>query len=721
MNKVFISFTLLAITYSVTAQEQPSKTYALDSVLIQGKEKRNHQRNAVISNAQTTEVLGAYELGRNIPQAMEQSLGIIPGVQVDKRTQFGGQRVVVRGYGNDQKFNNWGVKFYLNGVPMTNADGTTILEDLDFSTVNQVDVIKGPAGTLYGGGVGGVVKFNMLPDEQHGVKISQNTMGGSFNTFGSTTSVNAANDNYAMRFSYGHLQSDGYRPRGNTNKNNYSFLGNFKLSNTQKMMVYASHNDSYQGVDGQISYEDYYAGKDPGNAAYTRRNGHNHFISTRAIVNHQWQVTPNISSNTSIFYHTLDTERAAAGAFEVSEQPSYGARTEWTGKFSWIPDFKTEFNVGAEYLISRPLVSNYRFDGSSLSTPPLQTKPLSKGSYFKYNNYNASFFISNRWKYEPYGLSLVAGLSGNSLGYDRKDLLYFPGLLAKPTKDASIDKDFSLVVTPHVALQKEFGNNHVLTLSYSEGYNAPTAATAYIKGISKTNDNLKPEFANMWDFSAQGTFANQWDYQISLFNIDIKDKLSKLSAKDAQSNPYDYFANTGLQNNKGLELSLGYNYRAPYSFIRAIRPYANLSAYNFKYKDFKTSKGDFSGNKVVGVPSTKYSLGLDFDIKAGFYVRNSFNYISDVYTDFSNTVNVKGFTQYNAKLGYKKNIKNWDLDLFLIGNNLTNQINYTFLFVGNAVGDNDLGNGYPVGTVTDVNPGPSKAYFIGGLNIAYHF
>lgn len=124
---------------------------------------------------------------------------------------------------------------------------------------------------------------------------------------------------------------------------------------------------------------------------------------------------------------------------------------------------------------------------------------------------------------------------------------------------------------------------------------------------------------------------------------------------------------------------------------------------------------------MVGVPSTKYSLGLDFDIKAGFYMRNSFNYISDVYTDFSNTVNVKGFTQYNAKLGYKKNIKNWDLDLFLIGNNLTNQINYTFLFVGNAVGDNDLGNGYPVGTVTDVNPGPSKAYFIGGLNIAYHF
>ena len=67
---------------------------------------------------------------------------------MDKRTNLGGQRVVVRGYGNDQKFNNWGTKFYLNSAPLTNADGVTLLEDIDFSLINNIEVIKGPALSL---------------------------------------------------------------------------------------------------------------------------------------------------------------------------------------------------------------------------------------------------------------------------------------------------------------------------------------------------------------------------------------------------------------------------------------------------------------------------------------------------------------------------------------------------------------------------------------------
>ncbi len=124
---------------------------------------------------------------------------------------------------------------------------------------------------------------------------------------------------------------------------------------------------------------------------------------------------------------------------------------------------------------------------------------------------------------------------------------------------------------------------------------------------------------------------------------------------------------------------------------------------------------------MVGIPSVKYSLGLDFDTRFGLYVRNTFNYLSDVYTDFANEINVKGFHQYNAKIGYKKEFGKWSLDAYVAGNNLTNRVNYAFLFVGNAIGDTDLGNGYPVGVTTDVNPGPARAYFFGGTTIKYSF
>jgi iron complex outermembrane receptor protein len=114
---------------------------------------------------------------------------------------------------------------------------------------------------------------------------------------------------------------------------------------------------------------------------------------------------------------------------------------------------------------------------------------------------------------------------------------------------------------------------------------------------------------------------------------------------------------------------------------------------------------------------------LDFQSQKGIYLNTTFNYLSEVYSDFANTNCVNGFGLLNAKLGYKltTNNKKMSLDFFVAGNNLTNQTNYTFLFLGGSINDSDPGNGFPTGMAADVNPGPSKAYFWNGINIKYHF
>lgn len=709
---------LLAAKFSF-AQDIESTT-KIDSITIKSRGKINLERNEFSHQAQATEVLGSYLLERNNSHYLDQTLGTMAGVQVDKRTQFGGQRVVVRGYGNDQKFNNWGVKFYLNSAPITNTDGVTILEDIDFSLINKIEVIKGPAATRYGGGTGGVVRFYAMPETQKGTRLSESVAVGSFGLFQTNTRVDVVSEKNSLMVNYGHLESQGYRPRGSSRKNNYAFMGNFKLGTQQSLMVYASHNNSFEGVTGQISLQDYYDKKDPGNGAYARKNAANHFISNRAIVVYQWDILSNLSNKTSIFYHHLDTKRTAAGAAENTQQPSYGARSVFSWHQSFSREFRHNIELGGEYLISRPLISNYRFDGS-LDKPDFQTKPLSKGTYFKYNNYSASVFLTDRMTYTPWGLSLLLGLSGNTLGYDRTDLLAYPGLLSGYNKNASFHKKFPIVFTPHMALQKTW-KKQIFNLSYSEGYNAPTASTAYISALGAANDNLRAERAKMWDFSIHGLLLNSnIDYQFSLFNIKVQDKLTQLWADDGAGGTYSYWSNTGVQHNRGLELSIGYLYTKPIGIIRKIEPYFNWAAYDFKYKTFQTKGKDYSGNRVVGVPKAKYSIGLDLDLNYGFYLRNTFNYLSNVYTDFANTIDVKGYHQYNAKFGYKKNFGKWMLDAYFAGNNLTSQSNYTFLFVGNAVGDTDLGNGYPVGVTTDVNPGPAKAYYFGGASLKYTF
>jgi iron complex outermembrane receptor protein len=331
--------------------------------------------------------------------------------------------------------------------------------------------------------------------------------------------------------------------------------------------------------------------------------------------------------------------------------------------------------------------------------------------------------VHNRSNFASLDFALIIGLSANKIDYTRADLLANQGLIVGYNKDLSFDKSFELSFNPHIALQKTI-NKQIFNLSYSEGYNAPTAATAFITAIGKVNDALLPEKANMLDFSVHGlVFKNRLDYQFSVFSININNKLTQLSGINPVGGTYSYFANTGNQHNQGLELSLNYallkgDKKAVFSKIET---FVNMANYNFKYSNFKTLFGgdvvDYTNKQVVGLPQNKYTIGLDIQTNAGLYLNNTLNTIGDVYTDFANTNQVKGFTLLNSKIGYQHCGSKIDVDVFLAGNNLSNQINYTFLFLGNSVSDSDPGNGYAANIATDVNPGASRAYFWGGFNI----
>ena len=321
----------------------------------------------------------------------------------------------------------------------------------------------------------------------------------------------------------------------------------------------------------------------------------------------------------------------------------------------------------------------------------------------------------------------LAGISFNQISYNRNDLFAVPGLFVINginyyNKNLSFDKKFDLVGTPHFALQKTW-KDHIFNFSYSEGYNAPTSATAFITGINVANDDLLPERAKMWDFSVQGILGKtNIDYQFSLFNINIKDKLTQ-SRGTSGNQTYTYWTNTGDQTNKGVELSIGYAYKPNNSFLTKIQPFVNYAYSDFKYSSLSINTTDhtFGGNKVVGIPKHRVAMGLDFSTKIGLYLQNTYSYMGTVYTDFANTTKVKSFALLNSKIGYKHSFGKFDADIFVIGKNLTNQINYSFLFYGNSINDSDLDNQYLGTASTDVNPGPDKAYYLTGFNLKYNF
>lgn len=733
MKKKYIILFSLGLMGFVNAQENEKE---IDEVIIKARLKIIKEREEFKKHAQSTEIISEYESNRNNPAFIEQSLNTMAGVQVEKRTQLGGQRIIIRGYGNDQKFNNWGIKMYLNNIPLTGADGVTILDDVNFGLVNQVDVIKGPAATLYGGGSGGAVRFYIKPESQKRTSISEQFNTGSFGLFQTSTSATNVEENHSITANYTHIGSDGYRPHGKSIKNFYNINGEFKLNESQKITLLGSHGNSLEQVSGQISYDDYYNGIDNGNFAYIRRGAKTKFITSRVGIGHIWKINENFSNNTTVFYTGTTGDRIAAGAYETSSASNYGVRSVFVFDKDW-GDFNSRTEFGTELQQSRSLISNYRFKSVTITEDPI-LRPLYQGSYFKYLNNQSNYFAIEKITYKPWDLMFLAGLSINQISYNREDLLAVPGLFLVNKvdlydKNLSFDKKFKAVATPHFALQKIW-KDQIINLSYSEGYNAPTSATSFISGLNKTNDNLIAEKAKMWDFSVQGLLGNtSIDYQVSLFSINIKDKLTQLrgTIQNEEQTPYSYWANTGDQQNKGLELSVGYSYRPKNSFITKLQPFASYTYNDFKYSKFSTylQEGNsepkvhvYDNKNVVGVPKTRFSLGLDFETKIGLYWQNSYNYMGSVYTDFANSNKVNSFGLLNSKIGYKHTFNKFDIDVFVIGNNLTNQINYTFLFYGNSINDTDKDNLYNDSSVyTDVNPGPRKAYFFTGFNVKYNF
>ncbi|MGR3855954.1 TonB-dependent receptor [Chryseobacterium indologenes] len=721
---------IAAVLGCIIAHAQQNQEGTIDEVNILGRKKIKQERAEFKRHGQSVETLSEEDLNRNNPAAIDQTLSTMAGLQVDKRTNFGGQRLVVRGYGNDQKFNNWGVKAYWNNIPLTTAEGITVLDDMDFAYVNNVEVIKGPAATMYGGGTGGAVRFYTRPDFTKGISVSEDVMLGAFKTFQSRTQLNAADENYSVNAAYGHLETDGYRPNGGGLKNFFNVNGILKLSKKDQLSFLASQAYSYEHTSGQISYDDYYARIDNGNAAYISKNAGTKIKSTRVGLSNTVSLTSNLRNYTTLFYYNANTESVSAGAYGVTSSPNVGLRSTFTLK-NECKDFENRLDFGAEIQNSASTTSSYRFDGTNPSQP-LLTTGMSGASYFKYNNNQSTYFVIDYLTYKPWGLTLLAGISGNRTNYDRKDLFVLPGLVVG-RKDQSFNKKYDMAYTPHFALQKEW-KHQIFNLSYSEGYNSPTAASSFITATNTVNDDLKPERARMLDFSVHGLLLNtKLDYRISVFRIDYSDKLTQLLLPGNTSGQ-TYWANTGTQKNTGLEFSIGYQYRTENSFIERIVPFVNLSYYDTKYKDFSIYDPKYQDpvtgktvgklmvydhKTVVGVPRNKYAVGLDIFTKPGFYLVNTYNYLGNVYSDFNNSNLVKGFGLLNSKLGFKKSFNKLDLDLYVMGNNLTSQINYTFLFLGNNINDSDKGSNYTV--PTDLNPGPGKAYFFYGFNVKYRF
>ena len=100
--------------------------------------------------------VGQRDFERTPGTSLLPAVNTLPGVRMEERSP-GSYRFSVRGSLLRSPFGVRNVKVYWNDLPFTDAGGNTYLNLVDLHALSSVEVLKGPAGSLYGANTGGVV------------------------------------------------------------------------------------------------------------------------------------------------------------------------------------------------------------------------------------------------------------------------------------------------------------------------------------------------------------------------------------------------------------------------------------------------------------------------------------------------------------------------------------------------------------------------------------
>jgi iron complex outermembrane receptor protein len=679
--------------------------------------------------------------------------GNVPGVQMQSRGVSSGQQFNIRGYGNgnggarrvSSNFDGQGYKVYLNGIPITDAEGVTTLDDIDFGSVGNVEITKGPAGTLYGLAIAGAVNLHTVKPEKGKISLGQDVMVGNYGLQRYTTHFAMGGDHSSLLVNYGNQKSDGYTQHNASNKKFVNVVGDFQPNAKQNITAYFGYSNSYDQRSGELTVDEFNTGDFTGNLNYIKNDGHSKVTSFRAGLGHTYTFNEHISNTTTIFGTSFSGNFSSAAGVTVKVAQNFGLRSTFDTKFKLNDNINLSGITGVETQKQNATTVGYKTAISPFDTETSSTNPWAVGrpyyivSSISSNNdaAEATTSVFTEWTLAlPKDFLITAGVGVSNMIISIDDR-FTPATLTKPSY---YDTSYKTMVSPHIAINKVFNKAFSVYASYSKGYKAPVSSNFYITTpttvppvTGRVNSDLKPEIGNQFEIGTKGALLNgKLSYELAAFNAVFSNKMTTVAVPyNSTTTAYTYVINGGKQVDNGIEALVKYTaYQSTTGFFKSITPFANLTYSAFNYKDFKyQSVGktvntpvkdsiittDYSNKAVAGVAKIVANIGVDINTNTGFYANVNHFYKDKLPIVSSNIQYTNSYSLLNAKMGFQKNISaHFHVDLFVGVNNITNTKYPLAVFV------NQLQNEV-LGTGDAYLAGPKNANVYGGFNVKYNF
>ncbi len=618
------------------------------------------------------------QLGINASEVLTR----VPGLVVQNRQNYAQDlQISSRGFGARSAFGVRGLKLITDGIPASTPDGQGQAATFNLDTAERIEVLRGPASTLYGSNAGGVIQM-FSRDGVGRPRIGAETLIGSDGLTRNHLTAEGEADGVGFVLDASRMDTDGYRDHSAARRDQTFAKLNFKPDEDSRLaLIYSSlEQNGTQDPLGQ-AWAAYKA--DPRSVTANAVT-----YNTRKSIDHQ-----QLGANYERYFGeaTLQTT-VYAGKRRVIQYLAIPQGPQGNPNHSGgVVDFDREFHGGSirwlqpvagvsgelrlafglDYDQSRDDRRGYEnFSGSRLGVKG-DLRRDEVDTVTSLDPYAQATWIIGNW-------TLQGGLRYSTVEVDVDDN-YIVGANGDDSGTRRYEK-----ATPSVSIGYAFTPDLNGYLSVGKGFETPSQAElAYSQGNAGFNYGLEPSESTQYEIGLKARVAGGTRINAAIFQINTDDEIVVLENSDGRTS----YQNAGKTLRRGFELGVESQFTERWSAALAYTYLAATYDSSFTTGAGNTLKNIDKGNDLPGVPRTTLFGELAWKPVDGVSTALEGLYRSQVYVEDTNTERAApSYAVFNWRTRFEQQFGPWSTHQTLRLDNLADKQYVGSVIVGDGNG-----------------------------------
>lgn len=586
------------------------------------------------------------QLGVNLSEVLTK----VPGLVVQNRQNYAQDlQISSRGYGARSAFGVRGIKLLSDGIPASTPDGQGQAATLNLDVADRIEVLRGPAATIYGSNAGGVIQM-FSRDGQGPARVGAETTFGSDGFNKNHLSAEGGNETSGFVLDASRMETNGYRDHSAARRDQTFAKVNFRPDADSRLaLIYSTlEQNNTQDPLGQ-TWEAYK--HDPRSTAavaetYDTRKSIDHqqvgmnyerYIGDATLQFNLYAGQRSVTQYLSIPKTVVSNSQRGGGVVDFDRE-FHGGTLRWIQPIADVPGNLT-VTAGADYDQSRDDRRGFQnFIGDQLGV---------KGELRRDERDTATSldpYIQARWEIADWTADLGVRHSTMEMRVDDHYLA---------NGDSSGSKKYQQN-TPSLSVMYAFLPDLRGYVSVGKGFETPTQAEmAYAPGVAESfNFGLEPATSTQYELGLKYRVGLRTRLNAAVYEIHTDDEIVVASSIGGRTS----YNNAGRTLRRGFEASLqsdlGDEWHTTWVYTHTDARYAEDFAQGTQTID--------SGNRLPGVPLNNLYGELVWKPSASVSTGIEGQYRSKVYVEDSNTAKPgPAYAVFNWRTRFEQHYGPW--------------------------------------------------------------